>query len=140
MADEVAPFRWPEGMPAGCPPSEAHPATLEAYRLVNSNPPTDGDFLRPIDKPCKSPTSAEEACSNYALSVFTDPGDIGLARQFIPGFKKKLAAAGRIEPEHGLVKQTPLDSFKDKPVLHSHHDWWVPEGYDPKLSFAVVSI
>jgi hypothetical protein len=139
MADEVVPFRWPEGMPAGCPPSEAHPATLEAYRLVNSNPPTDGDFLRPIDKPCKSPTSAEEACSNYALSVFTDPGDIGLARQFIPGFKKKLAAVGHIEPEYGVVLQAPF-SPNDLAVLHSHHDWWVTEGHDPKTGFAVVMI
>jgi hypothetical protein len=139
VAEVVSSYRWPEGIPPGCPPPDAQPAAIDAYRLVSKDPPSDTDFVRPIDKPHEPAETAEEECSLYALSVFTDPADVNLAQQFIPGFKKKLVALGHIEPEHGVLRQLPL-SLKDRPILHSHRDWWVTHGFDAKTTFAVVTL
>jgi hypothetical protein len=137
VADQLPSFDWADDMPAACPPSDAHTADVGAYRLVKSNPPSDEDFVRPVDKRHDPPATPEEECSLHALSVFTDVGDIELARKLIPGFKKRLVATGRIEPGDGLVREEPFTPPGAALLLRSHLDWWVPLGHDPKASFEV---
>lgn len=129
-------YHWPQDMPTGCPPPEATEADLTVYRLVKFNPPEPVDFDRPIDKPRRQPPEPEELCGLCALSVFADPADVPIAREFIPGFSKRLAAEGRITPDHGVIAHTP--TTVNAALLQSHHDWWVPIGVDPMPAFSVV--
>lgn len=132
-------YEWPEDLPEVCPPPDAAPATVTAYRLVRSNPPAPEDFIRPIDGPRKYPLDPDAPCGPFALSIFVDPADVPVAKQWIPGFKKRHAAVRTLTPAHGVVKQEPLNNPK-WPLMESHHDWWVPRTVDPYIGFTVVDL
>jgi hypothetical protein len=132
-------FTWPEDIPAQCPPDDASPMTTIVYRFVKKDPPSEEDFSRPIDKPRKAQPSADEVCSLFALSVFTEADDIPIARQLIPGFKRRLVAEGRITPNDGVMKPEPIADF-GQAVIRSHHDWWLPRDHNPLPAFAMVDL
>lgn len=130
---------WPDDLPADCPPAEAEEVERVVYRFVKAEPLTVDDFARPIDKPRKTPPAADEMCEMCALSVFADTADLPVARQFIPGFKKKRVAEGTVTADDGVMQCTPT-TVAGSPMMSSHHDWWVPEGVDPLPKFTVVNL
>lgn len=130
--------RWPEDFPIGCPPSDSfRPTSLSAYRFVRSRPPASSDFVRPIDLPRKTQVPADKLCDYYALSIYTDERDIPVAREFIPGFLKKLVARGELTSESGVCKRDPMQ-FGASPPMESHHNWWIPVSVNPVPLFRVV--
>jgi hypothetical protein len=132
-------YVWPGDLPADCPPEGAAEQEILVYRFVKADPLAAADFERPIDKPRKTEPTEAEVCELCALSVFTDADDLPVARKFIPGFKKKLVAAAEVTDGHGVLEQAPTEC-QGSPTMTSHHNWWLPEGFDPLPLFTVVTL
>lgn len=135
MTDAADGYRWPDDTPDGCPPRDAEETDLLVYRFVKNDPPGPVDFQRPVDNPSNVP---DDPCTDCALSVLADPGDIPAFRRIIPGFKKRKVAQGHIKSGDGLVKKEPL--LHCTPSIESHHDWWVPLEAQPSVRFTVVDL
>ena len=128
-------------LPDGCPPPSAVPANGTYYRLVRNNPPTDDDFRRPRDLPRSTPLKEDELCVDSALSLFEDPKDVHLARQYVPGFKKKKVAQGTLVPTAGVTLHSPTLLSGDPVVeLASHTEWWESAASRPRPVFVVVEL
>lgn len=136
-------YYWPDDLPSGCPPSDAQSAEGAFYRLVKNDPPSLDDFRRPRDLPRKRPILPEELCAYSAISLFGTIEDIQLARQYIPGFRKKKVALGELTPHMGVVLNSPqllALATSDKVALESHTDWWMPKAFNACLEFRVVGL
>lgn len=136
----VQQYQWPGDLPDGCPPTGASPASGVFYRFVKSDPPTMDDFRRPIDLPRRQPIPPDELCAFCALSLYADLDDVALAREYIPGFRKKRVAMGELRTEMGVIHRSPQLLPTSPPVvLESHTDWWVPTSYTICPPFHVVT-
>lgn len=135
-------------MPQQCPPEEARCSDGAVFlRFVKPDPEggpvTPKDFIQPRDLPRKQPIPADEMCRHAALSMLKDMQDVVIMRNFVPGFKRKRVAAGRVMPEHGLVLNTPQPAHPDPSsgsvhIMQSHYDWWMPVDIKPHTFFTVI--
>jgi hypothetical protein len=124
-----------EKFPPNCPPRQANEASGEVYRLVDSDPPVDKDFLSLYELyPNKRGEDPDTECQRSGLSVHTEKSSASKLIKRIPKFKNKKIAVGQLTPDLGLILNTP--SRKND----SHHTWWVPAGKKPSMVFQVVDI
>lgn len=110
-------MEWPEHFPQGCPPPDAMDAEGPFFRIVTSDPPTEGDFKTHWELGREGPP-----CLRHGLSGFRTFDEVALFREVIPGFRKRRVARAELKPELGKLKNTPTKNSK------GHHTWWVPEG------------
>jgi len=104
-------------LPAGCPPEDAIPCVGPIYRLVDSAPPTEADFVSYFDEyPGKD--WGEDDCQARGLSVYLTYGDAERIRRRIGRFRGKKIAVATLQPAVGLIKKTGND----------HHTWWPEDG------------
>jgi hypothetical protein len=102
--------------PQDCPPSDAKPtANNVAFRFLSKDAVsvTDKDFMSYYDK-----EKYQMSCQARGLSIYTNEEGVAKARNLIPGFKKRKVAKGILEPDMGMLKNTPSK-------IENHHTWWV---------------
>lgn len=106
-----------EELPKGCPPKDARgiPSGTALFRLVKSNPPTNGDFeswrALNLKKPC--PNGLCE-CRARAVSVHDD-AEASEKLRMLPKFREHLIAKLALEEGAGMIKQTGGKA---------HYEWW----------------
>jgi len=122
---------WPAFFPPDCPPADAEAVKREVYRFVINDPPAAADFVPLIQ--LRDDIWPSKLCEAAGLSVFTDLVDAARQRRRFKGFRRRKVARGIIQPEHGVSKSTPRDSFL------SHVTWWLADGVAAETLFAVVS-
>lgn len=111
-----------EPLPDGCPPdvSEEIVSEREVFRLVRSDPPTDGDFRsQRAEKPNHVFRGITE-CQARGLSVYTERQDSEKALK-LPNLRNRLICRLRLELGAGRIQKTGR---------LSHHTWWPLAGYD----------
>jgi hypothetical protein len=127
-------MKFCDHLPPNCPPSEATSLVIEVYCLVDSDPPTDNDFLslkeRKPEKVFADPVMVCQACG---LSVFTDLTGLELARRVSRGLRKKKVAKGYLSKNSGKIKNTPSQK-----TGNTHHTWWPARNIEPCALFNVV--
>ena len=118
-------------IPENCPPEDADVSSGSAYRMVKGDPSPE-DFLSFRElKPDKAYPSE---CIASGLSVYTDAEGIRRLRSRVPRFRKMNVAIGKLDENHGKMKNTPSNMHE------SHHTWWLAEDIEPWKFFAVVII
>jgi hypothetical protein len=119
---------WPPHYPESCPPEDARPADIKAFRFVDGFPCSGPDFVSVQERnPHRDYGNRCKACG---LSVFLSIEDALGMQKRIPGFRKKRLAVGALTPDDGVVKATPS---QNEP---SHHTWWMPIEAKPFDRFA----
>ncbi len=88
-----------------CPPDDAEVANCTVYRAVESDPPTEQDFLSYVGSKKVSPAKAK--CDDWGLSVWCDLKAVEHARDVIPHFQERYIAAGNLDGQHGVLKASP---------------------------------
>jgi hypothetical protein len=108
------PYR--EELPDQCPPEAAEEITAEreVFRVVKSDPPTDGDFLSQRAMRPGAVFQGVPECLACGLSVFGERGD-GEKALKLPGLRGGMLATVRLTAGAGRIQQT----FRT-----SHHTWW----------------
>jgi hypothetical protein len=121
-------MKFPSDWPAACPPDDAEPAEGAVYRIVNSQPPEEADFVTHFEsgKLPKAP-----ACLRCGLSVFRDKRDAIHQRLLLPKLGKWIATAELI-PQLGMTKRT-------SGTQPTHTTWWAYEGVNRAAAFSVVA-
>jgi hypothetical protein len=122
MAFDPNNYNWPDGTPKNCPPTDAAPADGLYFRVVKNIPPDETDFSRWIDEPHN--LGKPLICNSCGVSLFsTEEGARKIIERFPNRWKKEPnhgVVLGRLIPEHGVIKQTGIDS--------THHDLWKQVG------------
>lgn len=91
------------------------------YRLVENNPPTDGDFISQRERRPSADFRNISECIARGLSVFTRIEDIK-GTLLLPKFRKgHFLCRVKLTGGAGRIKQT------SKP---SHHTWWPYKAYN----------
>jgi hypothetical protein len=124
-------MEWPTYYPEDCPPASAMDIeAVELYRLVDHNPPADGDFIpHKLKFPRKKYYNECKACG---LSVFTKVEDIIKLRDEISALGNKLIAKGKLPPGMGKILHTPRWG-------NSHHTLWIPDNAQIEKFFEVMT-
>jgi hypothetical protein len=123
-------MNWPDYFPEDCPPDFAEDANLEAYRLVDQDPPSEDDFIP--HKLLYPDRRYPDECKACGLSVFTEINDFIELQRRVPALRGSLISVGNLTPEMGKILPTPYRG-------NSHHSWWIPDGMLVAKSFNVVS-
>ena len=113
-------FREP--LPAGCPPEAATDINeaLNVFRLVRTNPPTEGDFRsQRAEKPGAVFAGVSE-CQARGLSVLTQRSDSVRACK-LPSLRGRMICRVLLGSGAGRIQQTRRPS---------HHTWWPFADYD----------
>lgn len=111
---------WPDSFPDACPPSDAEVASGSFYRLVDSDPPTQRDFMNHHELLAAGRFRSRfwpDDCIAAGLSVFGDVADAQKTRAAVGPLRKKKIAVGEITGA-GRMKHTPRHS------KCTHHTWW----------------
>lgn len=111
-----------ERLPNGCPPPEAEEikASRDVFRLVNSNPPTDDDFVSQSALHPGRTFSGAAKCRAFGLSVHTEISDSRETLK-LPTQRGHQICRVRLGPGAGRIQQT---------YTPSHHTWWPLANYD----------
>lgn len=113
---------YKEELPDGCPPLDAEEIqSIVFYRLVESHPPTEKDFLslKALD-PSKNHKLHE--CEARAVSVSVElNGAVDLLK--LPTQKGKKIAKLNLGENSGMHKRTFNRAY--------HHSWWIYSSCDP---------
>ena len=123
------PSGWSEGLPAGCPPSDAaDPAVNSVFRVVTSNPPTRADFIsvRALD-PSRHFRAPSE-CKARALSVWATEEKCR-AVTLLPRFTHRLVARLNLGAGAGVLRQSGN---------RGHYSWWMCSAYDAPAYCSVI--
>jgi hypothetical protein len=127
-------MQFRDHLPPNCPPSDATASAIEVYCLVDSDPPTDNDFLSLKERsPDKNFSEPKLECQASGLSVFTDREGVELARRVSRRLRKKMVAKGYFSESSGKIKRTPSQNTGD-----THHTWWPFQNIDPGALFKVI--
>lgn len=122
-------------LPPKCPPSDANSRKMEVYYLVDSDQPTEKDFLSFKERrPEKEFDDDILACQSCGLSVYTDCSGIELAKKVSRSLKKKKLAKGMLSENSGKIKNTPSRNTGD-----THHTWWPNRDLNAHQLFSIVS-
>jgi hypothetical protein len=120
---------WPSFFPENCPPNGATDASLEVFRLVQSNPPSTHDF-QPYAQ--LFPDKHGGDCKASGLSVFSVKEEAFRLSRRVPAIGRFVAVA-KLTPEQGKLMPTPNPSNK------SHHTWWAPANLKHSTLFRLVN-
>ncbi len=127
--------QWPVTYPPGCPPEDAWPAAGSFFRLVDSDPPTEADFLNHHELLALGRVRSRywsDDCDAAGLSLFSDLDETKQLRQSVGPLRRKLIAAGNVDGP-GRIKHTPSQRST------SHHTWWTPSGDPARDTFRVAT-
>lgn len=125
--------QWPGAFPNNCPPSDATPAAVEGYRLVEGDPPGPNDFLSKRERnPGIRFRDDWIECKACALSVYIDAEDAKRVRRIVGAMRHMKIAQGTVGVGTERILATP--SAK----ADSHHSWWLPEDCRPWQRFSVI--
>lgn len=113
---------WAEDLPVNCPPNDAIEPDGPYYRLADTYPPANEDFLSHFSLfPKRNYTGRE--CKAKSLSVFSTMEACENARKATPVLRKKLTIRITLSPGCGVVKpESPPDD---------HFFWWKYLAFDP---------
>ena len=115
-------MRYREPLPQGCPPNAAEEISTAwpVFRLVRTNPPTDGDFRsQRAEKPSNRFPGVTE-CHARGLSVFALRKDAKRALR-LPSLRGCLLCRVQLEEGAGHIQQSGRPS---------HHTWWPLAEFD----------
>jgi hypothetical protein len=127
-------MQFRDHLPSNCPPVDAYPSVMVVYYLVDSDPPTQKDFLSLKEKrPDRNFDTPDKICESCGLSVFTDIVGTELARKISRSLRNKKLAKGNLPKNSGKIKNTPSQNTGD-----THHTWWVNRDIDPSSLFKVL--
>lgn len=117
-------MKFPEYFPEGCPPQNAEPESIEAYRLCKTESITRVDFYSfyELGKNIKG------NINGYGVSVIGNYGEASTLSK-MPTHKKEYLACGVTDPDCGVVLRTPSRN------LSSHITWWLYEDATPEKYF-----
>jgi len=121
-------YTWPDNFSDDIPPEDAVPAAGLVYRLVDSIPPTEKDFLPyNIEKPSYEPPDDRCRIRSFGISTWSKKSKIVKAREKYPAaeqFGNKLIASGDLVAELGVIQRsrsghvTLWKQVGSKPHLH----------------------
>ena len=120
-----------EPLPEDCPPDDAEEITAPrvVYRLVRSNPPTDGDFRsQRAENPDRVFRGVTE-CQARGVSVFAD---FDVAEELSTGGRLKGTEVCRVALERGAGRILTTGRY-------SHCTWWPLAGYDILANCQVIA-
>lgn len=124
---------WPDYYPRTCPPVDADEPSGRAFRLVRSNPPTEGDFLPLVKEMPGRQFRPSEMCKACGLSLNSDVTDSHKLRRRLPIFRNRLIAEAELTVPGGEMMETPNSQAR------SHLTLWVPVGVDVGPLFRVIA-
>ena len=109
-------MRYREPLPQGCPPDTAEEisAAWPVFRLVYTDPPTEGDFRSQRAKNPSKRFPGVTECQARGLSVFGMRKDAERALR-LPSLRGCLLCRVQLEAGAGHIQQTGRPS---------HHTWW----------------
>lgn len=106
---------WPVHFPVACPPQEAQPDNLEAYRIIDGSVATPQDFESHVA--AGKPFNANEHCRACGISIYKNLDDAKKTRDRFKPLRHKKIAKIKISENDGVVMQTSTPS--------SHFTWWM---------------
>ncbi len=118
---------WYENLPQSCPPQEAkEPSGEQYFRILNSNNPSNNDFLSHRALYPDKKFSVSE-CQAMAISLFTDKESCRIVAK-LPKYRNKNLYIGELilTKSDGLIAHTP-----NKKSLN-HYSWWRSIKFDIK--------
>ena len=133
---KVASWTWPSYFPDDCPPERAFPSEGDYYRIVKTDPPTQGDYVSLYDldrtRAERTVTNGQRTvCETMGLSVYASRDQaIQCARQY-PKLGNQIARIA-LRPVAGRMLETGG-------YLDSHHTWWKAVGFNPIRDSQVVA-
>lgn len=116
-------YEWAEPLPDECPPDDAaSPEGETYYRMVESFPPTDKDFVSHRELyPNKDFKNVPE-CVARSCSVFSEYGCCAELTK-LPRHKHKRVVSLELDTSSGVVLRT----FRRQ----HHYSWWRSQNFDP---------
>ena len=123
--------KFPSYFPKGCPPPDALPERITAYRLCKNRNVTELDFVPLALNPKRKFNTNEKLIQAYGVSVFTDVEGCKQAINASPKLRDIVSciACGEIDEDKGVIKKTPSNTS------NSHVTWWVYEDVQPHTFF-----
>lgn len=120
-------MKFPGYFPVNCPPPDAEPKNIIAYRICGNEIVCRADFNSYFELGKKVGNDAKF----YGASVFADFSE---ANQIIkmPAHKNKYLAKGTTDKSCGVIKHTPSHNHS------SHFTWWLYEDAKPEVYFQVI--
>lgn len=127
---------WTYPLPEQCPPFKARKESLSVYRLVETIPTTNKDWL-PVIGLNKKPSlnvphrefSSFENCCAHGLSVYTDLNAIKKTKKKLRAkFKNYKIVKGTINVNDGMILET----------FEAHHITWWLQTNNPETTFIEV--
>jgi hypothetical protein len=120
---------WPDYFPTNCPPQNARSDNLKVYRLVDSDPPNQDDFIPNKLLYPHIDYTGETLCLACGISVDKTLDGIKRTRKRFRVLRNKKIAVGTIKPNDGVILETGSGT---------HVTWWV-QTKTPHVSFKVVN-
>lgn len=115
-------YEWAEPLPDECPPDDAVPPEGEVYyRMVESFPPTETDFVSHRELYPNKHFSLGE-CQVRSCSVFTDHSRCADLTK-LPRHKDKMVVEFQLDRSSGVVLRTG--------TRQGHYSWWRSRNFDP---------
>lgn len=126
--------KFPSYYPEGCPPVDAQPERLTAYRLCESRKVSPSDFIPVALKTKVKISPRKKLIQAYGVSVFTDVEGCQQAINVSPKLRHIVSciACGEIDEDKGVIKKTPSCTS------NSHVTWWVYEDVQPHTFFHFI--
>ena len=123
--------KYREELPDDCPPENAEEIISETicYRLVNNDPPTDGDFRSQRTLEPNRDFGVSE-CRARGLSIFMQAADAARVAQRGRNLQGAKLAQVTLKQGAGYIKQTGS---------RSHHTWWPYKAFDVLANCEVMT-
>lgn len=113
---------WPPHYPSACPPEDAEATDSEFFRLVDSDPVEETDFVSLTElvlAGVRKRRRGWDTCMAAGVSVFDSEETARRTQGAFGALKAKRLASGALKSS-GVVKRTGTSE--------GHHTWWRPNG------------
>ena len=122
-------LQFEEGLPADCPPSDAHDGDSVVFRAVGNGQIGPADFKSWVAM--KHPSAKHGNCRHWGLSVWITVADVEHARSISNHVCEQYIAKGEIQKGDGLLGHT---STRPQP---NHHTLWCAANVDISTRFKI---
>jgi hypothetical protein len=127
-------YIWRDVLLDGCPPEQSVPCDGIFYRITQTNPPTDDDYVanfwkKPSYAQSQINTGKTTLCEAKGLSVFPDLASVNSLMQNVPNLGRFVVEMN-LKPRHGKALQRKRTS--------SHRTFWPVNSFDPESISTVV--
>ncbi len=108
--------KWPDHFPEQCPPGCAEPVSGKVYRFINRTNPKEKDFKSFFElNPGRD--WGEKACQARGLSVYKSKDICEQMIDLIPALAKKKLAVAELDPDDGVIAETPSTNSNEHNTL-----------------------